>query len=383
MKYVRFLMVFATLIFSSRIFAFQFTFFDGLPSCPDKTQSCPAKTQTKVPDPYEYSPSWMADIRKGYERVWWCGFKEGPIHPRLHAEQTIGGIRNFYGRDVIWYWDGTLTGPRVVLEPTEYWEGRYVCDPAVIYGVFSPPGMKKTYSMAMYYTATNGGMNTTETDTELRGVNNKIGVAFSNDGIHWDKYPGNPIILPAHPASPAAKRYGAGQPQARNTNGRSHVTLWYTDTTIVAGKNRVAELFADDGVHFSKDKINAVAKADKEDLLSVAGFLRGQEIASAGIALSPSAPWYLYLVFGDKSSKELSMYRIPYENRFTGRWEFIDRVRADDVGSQDIFEAGFRTGIYGNLFGYSWPTIFIGFGCGQYDNPRDTTTWDLCQAGGN
>jgi len=136
-------------------------------------------------------------------------------------------------------------------------------------------------------------------------------------------------------------------------------------------------------VHFSKDKINAVAKADKEDLLSVAGFLRGQEIAAAGIALSPSAPWYLYLVFGDKSSKELSMYRIPYENRFTGTWELIDRVRADDVGSQDIFETGFRTGIYGNLFGYSWPTIFIGFGCGQYDNPRDTTTWDLCQAGGN
>jgi len=98
-----FLMFFATLIFSSRIFAFQFTFFSSLPGCPDKTQSCPAKTQTKVPDLYEYSPSWMADIRKGYERVWWCGFKEGLIHPRLHAEQTIGGIRNFYGRDVLFF----------------------------------------------------------------------------------------------------------------------------------------------------------------------------------------------------------------------------------------------------------------------------------------
>ena len=85
------------------------------------------------------------------------------------------------------------------------------------------------------------------------------------------------------------------------------------------------------------------------------------------------------------------MYKIPYNKRFTGRWELVDHIKFDDFSAIKnssgndilrIFEAGFRTDIYGNITPRGWPKIWAGFGCGEIYHAKHAETWDLCKAGG-
>ncbi|MBN2701704.1 MAG: hypothetical protein JXR29_09670 [Methylothermaceae bacterium] len=292
-------------------------------------------------DSYDYTPSWIADTTVGYDRIWWCG---------NDPDDGAG--------DVIWYKDNINPTPQVVMRPTEPWEGIYVCDPSVVYGQFNPPGMNKTYSMAMYYTA-----------TDDNGVNNKVGVAFSNNGINWDKYPNNPIITPKVSNSGF---YGSGETQARNTDGISNIQLWYFDNSD--GTENVYERTSSDGVNFGSPTA-----------LSKNGLPSSARIGGSGIALSPSQPYELYWIFaefvGVNPGGKLGLWKISFGNRFSGTWTFLDYIYPASVGENVIFEPGFRTDIYGNITPVSWPAIWVGFGCGD-GWINQANTWDLCQAGG-
>lgn len=131
---------------------------------------------------YQYSPSLMWDPEDGLFKMWFCGF----------GESAGNG-------DVIYYAvsrDGrSWSEPVRVLEPDPgQWDAMYVCDPSVVKGV--TPG----WAYTMYYTGTD----------DIRGTDNGFGAAFSQDGVHWVRWPGNPIRR--HTGSP--DWYGVGMPTA-------------------------------------------------------------------------------------------------------------------------------------------------------------------------
>ncbi len=57
--------------------------------------------------------------------------------------------------------------------------------------------------------------------------NNHIGVAFSNDGISWKKYP-HPVI-----SSDSEESYGVGQPALYNSDHKSGIWMFYEDTNPI------------------------------------------------------------------------------------------------------------------------------------------------------
>lgn len=178
---------------------------------------------------WDYAPTNFIDNNGTLHKFWWCG------------EGTVGGIGS---TDVIYYryysyttqqWSAIYT----VLTPTPgSWEdggGAGTCNPSVIKGSFSP-GNGNTYSYALYYVAQNNG-------------SNRIGVAFSNDGITWTKYAGNPIVYPQVYPVPGG-RYGAGEPSTYSYNGGGGIDLFQYDDSV-AGKPYYWWRSSSDGIHFS------------------------------------------------------------------------------------------------------------------------------------
>ena len=91
----------------------------------------------------------------------------------------------------------------VLAETPGAWDSAFTCNPKVIGGVFENPlGDGQTYTYAMYYVAT----------AEISGVNNSIGVAFSNDGIALEE-----ISAAGHPVNDP-NAYGVGQPALYNAD---------------------------------------------------------------------------------------------------------------------------------------------------------------------
>ena len=66
----------------------------------------------------------------------------------------------------------------------------------------------------MYYVAT----------AAITGTSNSIGVAFSNEGIVWKKYP-EPVI-----SSSSQTGYGVGQPALYNTDHKAGISMFYEDS---------------------------------------------------------------------------------------------------------------------------------------------------------
>lgn len=304
---------------------------------------------------WDYSPSWIADSVTGYDRVWWCSDRYGVGEPTGEVDV----IKYSYGNPP------PANFSQVVLTPNmSGWENVCVCDPAVIRGNFYVGG--RNFSHAMYYTA-----------SPNCGTDNKIGVAFSNNGINWQKYSGNPIIASAgRPSCPpdqvCLSSYGAGQAQARNWNGGAGVQLWYTDSDGAQGSG-IYERTSSNGISFGTAR-----KLSIVGITCAPGCLGGP-----AIALSPSSPWELYLLI--RKSYNLTLYKIPYDQRFAGTWTQVDYFTPSEAGYGAIFEGGFRTDYFGNLFYSTWPTIWAAFGAGSCYPPSatcDAAYWSLGQAGG-
>src|SRR5450755_266665 len=173
---------------------------------------------------YNYSPS---VIQNGETRqVWWCS--QG-INPNDSSQNT----------DAIYFETINMSthasyGPVLVLAETPgAWDSALICNPRVIGGVFKNPlGDGQTYNYAMYYVAT----------AEMSGENNSIGVAFSNDGIVWKKYP-QPVI-----PSTSVAGYGVGQPVLYNADQKAAISMFYEDSNPF--EHHVSAV-STDGVHFT------------------------------------------------------------------------------------------------------------------------------------
>src|SRR5277367_1132774 len=149
---------------------------------------------------YDYSPS---VIQVGnLQQFWWCGAAR---NPNLSSQDT--DTIQYASIDLSTH---AMTGPFTVLGETPgSWDSVYVCNPKVIQGTFNNPlGNGQNYSYAMYYVG-------------IGAIPNKIGVAFSSDGIHWQKYP-QPVI-----SATTQIYYGVGQPAVYNSDHKAGIWLFY------------------------------------------------------------------------------------------------------------------------------------------------------------
>lgn len=293
---------------------------------------------------YDYAPS---IIREGsVQDIWWCGYGTTP-GTTFKSDVIYHRSYNFDTK----LWSSIST----VLWPTaQSWDSRHTCDPSVIMGRFFNPENGSVYSYAMYYTATD----------DLNGRNNRIGVAFSNNGKDWIKY-SQPIIYPTN--SPTDS-YGAGQAATYNGDGLSSIRIFYTDTTTPTG-SRTITAAATDGINFTQPVITT--NSSDSGLLLFTGNDYAFDYSTG----------YFYGVLEikpfratDRESYQLGLFRIRSTDlkNGIGSWETLSLINSDNTGFDLNHNPGLLRDKYGNLT--LWlPQIAVYFGAGA-NNPA---TWDL------
>ena len=281
---------------------------------------------------YDYSPSVM---RVGNVlKFWWCGQDVNP-----------SDLTQF--SDAIEYESIDLTtnqrvGPFAVLGESQYgWDSVFTCNPRVVQGTFANPlGNGQTYTYAMYYV----GFGTSG--------NNRVGVAFSNDGLSWKKYP-NPIIT-----SPDADGYGIGQPAVSNLDRNANILMFYEDNQPELYH---VEAISTDGVHFTK--LGTVTTKGMDPI--------NPNPSWGDMAYDPTTG-YWYAAFQrpvrdpgttggvvERGQYGTDLYRIPDNALTTGStpWEKLTSIDTNLTGYESNFLPGFARDPYGYLNVGAYPSI--------------------------
>lgn len=167
-----------------------------------------ARQHNKIADggqaaPYNYAPSLMAD--GGRTKMWWCSQLPGagPAGDDVlyaTSDKLNGPFKGPSGKPA----DAVFSG-----SGTDF-DAVHTCDPSVV-------RVNGTYYL--YYTGSSGD----------RVHGNSIGVATSEDGVHWNRgNGGNPVVWPSMGQS-RDNTYGVGQPSILHRDGLFY--LMYTDTS--------------------------------------------------------------------------------------------------------------------------------------------------------
>lgn len=178
---------------------------------------------------YDYNPS---VIQSGtMQRFWWCGGGANPHHPGYTADNIYYAARDtrsgkFAQSPVSVFAEGTAG----------HWDDYLDCNPSVVGGNFAPFGDGRHYTLAMYYVA-----------NSIASGTNQIGVAFSNTGTSWRRWP-YPVITRSNP-HPGKGCYGVGSPSAYNIGRSGRVRLFYED--ICNGGYTLYSAITPDGVNFA------------------------------------------------------------------------------------------------------------------------------------
>jgi hypothetical protein len=303
---------------------------------------------------YDYSPSVIQS--GGLLQFWWCGQAK---NPNKSSQDT----------DTIQYATidlatGKASKPETVLGETPgAWDSAYTCNPQVVGGVFDNPlGDGQTYSYAMYYVGT----------ALHSGVANSIGVAFSNDGVHWKKYL-RPVIVTS-----TAVYYGVGQPAPYNSDHKSGIWLFY-ENNQPPGLTHI-EAASADGIHFQR-----VGRLTTNGLK--AGFFDG---SWGDIAYDPVTQ-YWYAVFnmnvrdpattGNRTERGqfgVTLYRIPADSLLTGAspWEELHSYDTNGTGNESNFLSAILRDEFGNVNIGPYPAIEV---FTSISNPKPG--WDTSPAG--
>jgi hypothetical protein len=301
---------------------------------------------------YNYSPSVIetGDVRQ----FWWCS--QG-VNPNNSSQDT----------DTIYYASLNQktfaeTRPTLVLAETPgAWDSAYTCNPKVIEGVFSNPlGNGQNYTYAMYYVAT----------AALNGSNNSIGVAFSNDGIAWKKYP-QPVI-----SSTSATSYGVGQPALYNADQKSAITMFYEDTN--QGLHHV-EAFSTDGIHFTVQGTLTTKGLDPDAPEAIWGDMSYDSAKGEWYALfcrplrAPSTTGNVV----ERGQYGVELYKIPKDSLLTGTtpWQQLFIADTNAAGYESNFIGGLVHDLYGNINVAAYPEIDF-YTSSSYPAP----SWDATPA---
>lgn len=153
------------------------------------------------PGSYDYVPSIMYDRDERRWKAWWCGSAQA-------GGVGIPGDGIFYA----YSWDKVnWTAPQLVFSGQygQTWDNLHTCDPSVIK---HPIGTLKGWTYVMYYNGASSdpsfqkGCSVKSPSGQPNGCNNMVGIATSFDGVHWQRYSGNPILNCSSPS-----HYGCGQ----------------------------------------------------------------------------------------------------------------------------------------------------------------------------
>jgi hypothetical protein len=274
---------------------------------------------------YNYSPSVIES--QGTRQVWWCS--EG-VNPADESQNT----------DAIFYQSvKTATvqarGTRLVLAETPgTWDSAFTCNPKVIAGKFQNPlGDRQTYKYAMYYVGT----------ASVNGLDNSIGVAFSNDGIHWKKFP-HPVI-----PSTSQRGYGVGQPVLHNDDRKSTLWLFYEDTYPTA--HHIAAV-STDGVHFAVQGTLSTKGLNPDNPEPGWGDMAYEPKNHEWYALfnRPFRPISATGGILERGNYGIELYKIPEGALLTdGSWEHLSTLDTNATGFEANFIAGFVRGPFGDL----------------------------------
>lgn len=309
---------------------------------------------------WDYSPSSMVDW-DGKTKVWWCGEEAGRDVIK-YREKSPGGV-----------WSAAikvLESNRFILGKTRLsWEGNFVCDPTVTRGNWNY--LSKHYSYAMYYTTENPG------SSGLGGQDNRIGLAFSNDGINWTKYESGPVIDDGLTGT-----YGTGQSVVWSVSAGAGVRMVYTFVDSIGAIH-----------YYYRESADGISFGPRFELTQAGLTLNGSpglSHRSPAIAFAPamhSGHYYYYMAsvcetYADSpyglewgTAKGVCVYRIEGNLLFTGKWERV--LDSGHIKPVEV-EPGFLTNLYGNIQN-DWPNITLNFGCSGAGDPL---SWEICWAQG-
>jgi hypothetical protein len=322
-------------------------------SCGFSFAPTPAGAVVGRPDIYDYSPSVLQD--GDVQQFWWCGQSANPNNTSQNSDTILYESVNVSTH--------ARYGPLTVLGETPGgWDSAYTCNPRVVRGVFDNPfGDGQSYTYAMYYVGT----------ASMSGINNSIGVAFSNNGINWRKYP-KPVI-----ASTTQTGYGPAQPVAYNADHKSAITLFYENST--APTNHHVEATSTDGINFTT-----------QGTLTTNGLDPHNPLASWGDMAYDSSSGYWYAVFnlpvrnksttgniGEWGQYGVELYRIPNAALLTGNtpWQYLKTFDTNLTGFESNFIPGLLRDGYGNVNVGQYPSIQI---FTSISNPQPR--WDASSA---
>lgn len=312
----------------------------------------PAGAIVGRPNLYDYSPS---VIETGNTvRVWWCGLASNPNNS---AQQSDTIQYSTIDLDT-----GQVSKPQTVMGETPgAWDSAYTCNPQVVGGAFvNPLGDGQTYTYAMYYVGT----------ALHSGLGNSIGVAFSNDGLTWKKYP-RPVI-----ANAIAAAYGLGQPVPWNSDGNAAIQIFYESS--IGADVRHFETASTDGVHFTT--VGQLTTNGLRDPLASWGDMAfdsktGYWYAAFNAALRPAS---MTGNTQERGQLGVVLYRIPAGSLLTGAtpWQEMHTFDTNATGYESNFIAGFLRDSYGDLNIGPYPAIEL---LTSISNPR--AAWDSAPAG--
>jgi hypothetical protein len=297
----------------------------GLAGCGVSFAPLPAGSIAGRAGTYDYSPS---VIQTGnFEEIWWCGSAYNPTD-KTQFSDTV----EYESIDLSTH---ARYGPVPVLAETQGgWDSVYTCNPKVVQGSFTNPlGDGKTFTYAMYYVATGF----------LSGTDNSIGVAFSNDGISWRKYP-HPVLTPATQDN----FFGIGQPAVFNTDQHQSIRIFYENCCTYVSH---VEAVSSDGVHFTTLGTLTTKGMEADDL------------TWGDMAYDPgSGYWYAAFHAGlrdpsttggivERGQYGIELYRIRDSSLLTGAtpWELLTNIDTNLTGYESNFLPGFVRDMYGDL----------------------------------
>jgi hypothetical protein len=299
---------------------------------------------------YDYSPT---VIENGpTQDFWWCGsIATHNADTILHAQYSLAG--------------GTarVTMPeQAVLEegPSGTWDSLYTCNPDVVEGRFANPlGNGVTYTYAMYYVGTSSP-----------NAGNSIGVAFSNDGLNWAKYP-SPVLQFSQPAG--ASYYGYAQPNAYDPGGGSAVTLLYEVATTSSSH---VEVTSTDGVHFSSPQtITSLGLPGPTPSWGGVAYDE-QDGRWYGAFNDPGRPATRTGGVGERGQPGVTLYATA--SLTSGTWTPLTTVDTSLTGYEANFIAGLLRQPDGALNASTLPSVEMYV---STSNPRPATTATPAQAG--
>ncbi|MDS0849239.1 hypothetical protein [Burkholderia cenocepacia] len=289
---------------------------------------------------YNYVPS-VIMLADGTQKMWWCA----------------GGASS----DVILYRSINANTQQIITDTTQVlaegvsgsWDSVFVCDPSVIMGDFTyPDGSGVHYSYLMYYTGTDNSTN--------GGIDNGVGVAYSNDGVTWRKWP-FPILRTS------STEYGIGEQSAISADGKSAVWLFVLQK-LDSSPQHYHLYYSTDGVHLQY-----------KFQVSESGVI-GNFITEADFAFDYNGGNVYMVTNRINDEATMDVYQMPWTSLSNGTWQHFASLGAN--GTYKPTPASYKynggAGFLRNEFGNNstWlPMIEVFFGAGMVIDQTDMWWW--------